>query len=598
MKKLKRDINLILWSMNLGFQTSPLFYTLIVFSNILNVVIPIIITFILAIIINILIHLLSIHSGFFSSQIIYLIALSILLRIIQNIITAKNYYFITRVRYAWDIIQVSKLLNKLSSLDLEHRENQDINLIITKLKEHINTSIRDTTIDIIPRTVSQIIGLLTIIGVFLVLNPILIFLIIIPVVINFFIDKKYGKDIYLLWYSKGEDKIHNLKARDTLQDVNTYKEAKIYNISEYIINKYKKGNENFQNTAIHKLKTRTNFFLLSYIIDGIIFGGIQIWIILQVLKGHVSVGLYSFYILNLNTVITTLGLLVYNISTLVSNIKYVSDYKEFLDIENKIEIPINPIKIKNEIPQIEFKNVSFRYPKSKNLILDNVSFKINKGDSIAIVGRNGAGKSTIIKLLARFYDATSGEILINNINIKNIDLKSYYKLWGVLFQEYYLFWFSIKENISLSNINNINNFNLIKKSSKDANIEHDIDKLNYKYDTLLDSDFEKGTNLSGGQKQKIAIARALFRNPKFIVLDEPTASLDALSEERIFKNIYKITENTTTLIISHRFSTIKNANKILVLDKGKIIEQGTHTELMHINGKYRKMFVSQANMYK
>ena len=595
---MKRNIKLILWSMKLGFQTSPLFYTLLIFSNILNIVIPIIITFILAILINILIHSLSVHSSILSSQIIYLIALSILLRIIQNVITATNYYFITRVRYSWDIIQVSKFLKKLSSLDLEHRENQDVNLIITKLKDQISSTIRTTVIDIIPRSISQIIGLLTIAGIFLALNPILILLIFIPVIIDFFIDKKYGKDLYVLWYSKGEDKIHNLKARYALEDINAYKESKIYNSFEYIINKYKKVNENFQKSAINKLKTRTKFFSLSFIIDGVIFGGIQIWIISQVLNRGISIGLYSFYVLNLNTVITTLGLLAYSISTLISDIRYVSDYKDFLDIENKIKYISNPVKIKNEIPQIEFRNVSFRYPKSKNLVLDNISFKIEKGSSIAIVGRNGAGKSTIIKLLARFYDVSEGEILINNVNIKNIDLKSYYKLWGVLFQEYYLFWFSINENIALSNIDNINNFNLIKKTATDSDIDNDINKLNYKYDTLLDADFEKGTNLSGGQKQKVAIARALFRNPKFILLDEPSSSLDALSEERVFRNIYKITKNTTTLIISHRFSTVKNANRILVLDKGRIIEEGSHKELMNIEGKYKKMFLSQANKYR
>ena len=597
MKNFKESISLVLWSIKLGFQTSPTFYTFLILSNILNVIIPVINTFILAVIINVLIHTLSIHSTIFPTEIIYLIVLAIILRVLLNISITLNYYFVTRVSYAWEIIQISKLLEKLSSLDLEHRENPEVNLLATKMKEHVNTSIRTNTTDTIPKMISQIGGLIVIGWIFLVLNPILILLLLIPVIMHFLINKKYGKGLYIIWASKGEAKIHSIKAREALQDVNVYKESKIYNIFEYVVNKYKKVNEDFQETAIHKLKSRTKFFSISYIIEGIIFGGIQIWIITRVIGGYISVGLYSFYILNLNTVITTIELLANNVSSLVISMNYIGDYKEFLDIPNKIEISKNPIVIKNEIPEIEFINVSFKYPKNQNLVLNNISFKINKGETLAIIGRNGVGKSTIIKLIARFYDVTSGTILINGVNIKEIDLKSYYKLWGVLFQEYYLFWFSIRENISLSSINDMNNLDLIKKSAKNADVNKDIEKLNNKYETLMDSDFEKGSNLSGGQKQKIAIARALFRNPKFIVLDEPTSSLDSLSDDKIFKNIYKITKDTTTIIVSHRFSTVKNADKILVIDKGKIIEQGTHHELMLNKNHYYKMYNAQSKHF-
>ena len=535
----RNKFNVVWWTFKLGFETSSLFYSLTIITNILNVVIPIITTLILAIIVNLLIHSLIIHSHILTLQIILLIILGLSLRVLQNIIYELNSYFVSRLNYKWEIVQVSKFLEKLSSLNLEHRENQDINLLSTKIRENMGNAIRYSVVVSIPSVVAQLFGLITIGGIFFVLDPIFILLIFIPIVINFLIDRKYGNEVYSLWFSKGEDKIISWKANLSLQDVGTYKESRIYNIFNYIITKYKDVNENFQKTAISKLKDKTKLLIFSYIIDGFIFGFIQIWIIEQTLYGYISIGLYSFYILNLSTIIDSLKTLSHHISLLLSDIKYIKDYKDFLDIPNIIQEKENSIKIGSSPPEIEFKNVSFKYPNTDKYILKNISFKINKGEKVAIVGKNGVGKSTLLKLLARFYDVNEGEILINGTNIKDINLQSYYDLWGVLFQEYSLFWFSIKENIALSNINDLNNDKSIKLAARKADIDSDIDKLPHQYQSLLHTDLQKGVNLSGGQKQKIGIARALFRNPKFIILDEPTSALDSLSEEKIFNNIYK-----------------------------------------------------------
>ncbi len=594
----KKKNNILWWSIKLGFETTPLFYSLLIITNILNIIIPILTTFILAIIVNLLIHALIIHSKVLTFQIIFLIILGLLLRVLQNIIYELNSYFISRINYKWEIVQVSKFLEKLSSLDLEHRENQDINLLSTKIRENMGNAIRYSIVVSLPSVLAQLIGLVTIGGIFFILDPIFILLILIPIIINFLIDRKYGNEVYSLWFSKGEDKIISWKANLSLQDVSTYKESKVYNIFNYIIDKYKNVNENFQKTAISKLKDRTKLLSFSYIIDGIIFGVIQIWIIQQTLIGSISIGLYSFYILNLSTIIDNLKTLGHHTSLLISDMKYIEDYRDFLEIPNLIQEKRDPILIDFSSPEIEFRNVSFKYPNTERYILKNISFKINKGEKVAIVGRNGVGKSTLIKLLARFYDVNRGEILINSINIQDIDLKSYYDLWGVLFQEYSLFWFSIRENIALSNIKDINNIELIKQAANKADIDNEIDKLPHQYQSLLHTDLQKGVNLSGGQKQKIGIARALFRNPKFIILDEPTSALDSLSEEKIFNNIYKNINNSTTLIVSHKFSTVKNADNIILMKDGKIDSMGNHEYLMKNNKFYNKMFMSQAKHYQ
>jgi len=328
------------------------------------------------------------------------------------------------------------------------------------------------------------------------------------------------------------------------------------------------------------------------------FGFIQYWLIKQVLAKAISVQGYSFYLQNVYLVAENLNSIQTDIVELIEFSRYVENLRIFFSLPEKIKKPKKPIKIPQEFPKIEFRNVSFKYPGSRNMVFENVSFVINPGEHVALVGENGAGKTTIIKLLARFYDVTSGEILINDVNIKKIDLESYYKLWGILFQEFAKYWLSVRENIGLGSVEDIKDKKLVKQAAKKAGADKMIDKLPMKYENPLSTNMKRGTDLSGGQWQKIGIARGLFSDPQLIVLDEPTSALDALAEDEVFEEIAKISSDTTMIIVSHRFSTVRNTDKILVLKSGKISEQGTHQKLMKNEKLYYKMFTSQAKGYK
>ena len=597
MFKFFNKINLFWWTIRLGFETSFVFYLLRNFISIIDELIPIAITFIISLIINSLIYSLAHHITILTDYILTLIILSIILRLVFNITSEINHYLIVKLNSEWDIIHGAKFLEKISSLDFQQREDQTISLLYHKVEVGIDKNIKTLVLNTIPDLILNLAGLLVIAGIFLTLNPVFIMLIIIPIIINFIIDKKYGNEMYNIWKTEGENKIHVSKSKYALQNLNSGKEAKIYNINKYLIEKYKYHNKVFQKEYLTKSRSKTKYLSLSYILDSIIFGIIQIWIILQVLNKYLSIGLYSFYIMNLNTIISNLSHIEYASSIIINDINYSQDYRDLLNIQTVIKVNKN-YKLKNESPSIEFKNVSFKYPKSHKYVLKNVSFKINKGESIAIVGVNAAGKSTIVKLLARFYDVTEGEILIDNYNIKDINLESYYRLWGSLFQEYSLFWFSIKENIAISNIKNINNINLMKSTTMKSTLDKDIKSLKYKYETFLDNEFYMGTNLSGGQKQKIAISRFLFKDSNLVILDEPTSAIDKLSEDKIFKEIYKYIKNKTTLIISHNFTIIKYIQKIIVLNHGEIVEQGYYEELMKNKGYYYKLYNTQAKYFK
>jgi len=250
-------------------------------------------------------------------------------------------------------------------------------------------------------------------------------------------------------------------------------------------------------------------------------------------------------------------------------------------------------------PTIEFQDVSFQYPNSKKWALKNISFILKPGDKVAFVGENGAGKTTIIRLLLRFYDPSEGKVLINGTNIQEIDLTSYYNHVGVLFQDFNDYPYSVRDNIALGRVESFDDEERVRRAARLANADDFIEQYPEKYDQLLEVGFKKGIEPSGGQWQRLALARALFRDAGILVLDEPTASVDAKSEYAIFKTLEEHSQGRTTIVISHRFSTVRTAKKIYVIDKGKFIESGTHQSLIEItNGLYKEMFEKQAAGYR
>lgn len=259
---------------------------------------------------------------------------------------------------------------------------------------------------------------------------------------------------------------------------------------------------------------------------------------------------------------------------------------EVLDKEPSIKDPVKPVELNEFNNQIEFRNVTFKYDDGDDLILDNVSFTAKKGEIIAFVGSSGAGKTTLVDLLARYYDPTDGKVLIDRIDIKDMTLFNLRKFLGIVTQETVLFNETVKNNIAYG----LTNFPLEKiiEVAKAANAHDFIMELPQKYDTVIG---ERGTKLSGGQRQRISIARALLKNPPIMILDEATSALDNESEILVQEAIERLMDNRTTFVIAHRLSTVRNANAIIVLEKGKIVQQGNHDELIRIeDGIYKRLY--------
>lgn len=590
---LKGNIKAFIWITRLSFSFNKFIYGLFIVSEVLSEIIPVLITFFAAQVIS------QLASGteFFSNEILFYLVSAFALTLLRNLLHQVIDYSIARFNYIWDIKAWELFLNKSASLDFQYLESPDFNIMQQKVREAVNW--RGTNVALYaPDLISSFLSLILISGILFSLNPIFVIAIVSLELVRFMLNRKFGKSLYSFWDSKGETKHHASYAQGAFENEDVVRESKIYGFAKVVIGRYKKELGDFYAVSTRNLNNRTIFRILMTLFDDILNLIIQVWLITKVFAKQIDIGGYSFYLANISTVAGSLNKLQTAFSWLSEQLPFISELRDYLELPDLIDKAPGAEKLFNVAPEIEFKNVTFKYPGTEKVILKDVSFKINAGDKVALVGENGAGKTTIIKLLARFYDVTSGEILINNVNIKKIDLASYYKLWGVLFQSFAKLWFSVRENIGIGNLEDIDNLDMIKQAAQKADADAYISKLPKQYETLLSRDFKGGVEPSGGQWQKIGIARAMFASPKLIVLDEPTSALDALAEAEVFANIHELSKESTIVMISHRFATVRNANMILVLKDGEILEQGNHEELLKNNQLYAKMFNEQAKGYK
>lgn len=308
----------------------------------------------------------------------------------------------------------------------------------------------------------------------------------------------------------------------------------------------------------------------------------------------ITIGDFSMCVSGSSTFYWSLYRIITGVQDISKRCSYAHKYIEFMDYPAAMEKGDKPVKDGEHV--IEFVNVGFKYPRSENYVLKNINIRIASGEHLSIVGMNGAGKTTFIKLLCRLYDVTEGEILIDGVNIKEYSEEEYRRLFAVVFQDFQLFAFSLRENIALNSEADDDRINEVLKQS---GLYDDAQKLEHGLDTTLFKSFdEKGTELSGGQKQKTAISRALYKNAPIVILDEPTAALDPVAEYDIYRQFNTLVGGKTAIYISHRLSSCKFCDKIAVFAEDTIKEYGTHDELADIpGGIYSEMFAAQAQYY-
>lgn len=377
-----------------------------------------------------------------------------------------------------------------------------------------------------------------------------------------------------------------------------YMELKLLNLSSPLTKKLRKTVKFVMDSHINlrkdreKWETLTDFPAIFYELAFSIFLAVKVFI------QEITVGSFELYVRAFRSVQENFSGLILSFIEIYENYLYVKDLVWFLELQSNMTEKSAQRIVLEKAPVIKFKDVRFRYKKGDKWTLKGVKCEIKPGEKIALVGENGAGKSTLIKLLARFYDPDQGSIVVGKQNLQKIAAKSWWKNLAILFQRFELYPFSVQESIGYGDIDSIKDLKSIKKAARKAGIHEFVKNLPLKYKNPLTAQFAKGVDPSIGQYQRFGIARMLFRkNAKIIILDEPTSNVDPEAEERIFKELKKVTKNKILIFVTQRFSTVRIADRIFVMHNGKITEKGTHKELMAKKGRYARLFNLQAQAY-
>ncbi|MDJ1173970.1 ABC transporter ATP-binding protein [Roseofilum capinflatum] len=319
----------------------------------------------------------------------------------------------------------------------------------------------------------------------------------------------------------------------------------------------------------------------------------------QTIQGQITLGSLVMYYQGFQRGQAFLGQLLSSFAGLYENSLFLSHLYEFLDLKPTIANPIYPQWVPQPIKQsLKFENVSFQYPHSSRPLLQNINLTIPAGETVALVGENGAGKTTLIKLLCRLYDPTYGRITIDGIDLREFNVVDWRRQISVVFQDYVRYSLTVRENIGLGNIAHMDNHPDIIEAAQKSGAEKAISRLPKGYDTMLGTQFEEGEELSIGEWQKVAIARAFLRHAQLLILDEPTSALDPEAEYEVFEKFRQLIEGKTAILISHRLSTVKMVDRIFVLANGRIVETGCHEELLHLGGTYARLFSIQSKYYQ
>ena len=375
------------------------------------------------------------------------------------------------------------------------------------------------------------------------------------------------------------------------------RELRLFGLGNYFIDLFKKSFLKQKEEEINIIRRRTIIELVSNLFKASALLITLLFIARLTISGKLTLGQMTMFLLAFRQGMIYIKDLFGSMAGLYEDSLFIGDTFEFLNLKENVTAAEPVIKPGSLKKKISAENLSFTYPGNNFSTINNVSFEIKKGEIIALVGPNGAGKSTLVRLLCRFYDPDSGNVKYDGQNIRNIDPEEYRKQFSVVFQDFMLYNLSAGENIRMGNIDEKNSEDKIKASAKTTGVHELIDHLPNGYETKIGNLFDDSRELSWGEWQKIALARALFRDAPVLILDEPSSALDADTEYDIFSRFREIVKGRTSVLISHRFTNVSLADRIIVLDKGAIAETGTHDELMKRHGIYFTMFTKQSSRF-
>ncbi|WP_048921455.1 ABC transporter ATP-binding protein [Rufibacter radiotolerans] len=428
--------------------------------------------------------------------------------------------------------------------------------------------------------------------------PWLLLLLLIAVLPAFLGESHFNERSYSLVHGWTPERRELDYLRQTGASDDTAKEVKIFGLSDFLTNRFRELSTKFYLDNKKLATRRAGWGSVFAALGSAGYYGAYVYLVLQTVKGQVSLGQLTFLAGSFMRLRGLLESVLNRFTSVAEGALYLQDFFDFFELQPRITrqstAPPFPRPIRHGFT---FENVGFQYRNSEKWAIRHLNFTLHAGEKLALVGENGAGKTTLVKLLSRLYDPTEGRILLDGIDLREYDPAELRREIGVIFQDFVRFQMTAGTNIAIGRIDQKENQPRIESSAQQSLADTVIDKLPEGYDQVIGRRFNKGVDLSGGEWQKIALGRAYMRDAQLLILDEPTAALDARAEHEVFQRFSELTKGKTAVLISHRFSTVRMADRILVIENGQFVEIGSHEELLAKGGRYAELFRLQAKGY-
>jgi ATP-binding cassette subfamily B protein len=576
------------------WESSPILTLLNILLRLYNSVVPFITLYIGKTIID---NLVLIHKepSLSIQPTIYLIIIEFVVMVLGNV--ADKQIILNNILLA-DIFTIKtniRIMEHSKQLDISFFEKVDNQNVVERTLAQATKG--PTLLNSMLDQVQQVLTIIfLVIGIFTLNGWYLVFLLI-PAFLSLRNENRFYEQKYSLMLGWTAEKRAINYYRSTLTSFHSLREVKVLNLYDFFIARFKMISELFFVANKKNAIKRALWSKIFVSLHSIAMYSIYLYLVIKTVKMELSIGDLTFLIGSFAATGRALQRIFEKTADINEESLNLSDFFAFFNLRGNGSASEVALQTVNTVQEIVFDNVSFRYSDTGNWVLRNVNFSVRTGEKCGLMGENGCGKTTIVKLLMRFREPTEGRILLNGIDINEYSLESYYKIIGVHYQDYCRYFLETSLNIGIGNIDEIEDLEKIKQAAVLSRADKIIVNLPNGYEQMLGNYFPKGVELSGGQWQKVALARIFMKNYQVLILDEPFSAMDFLSELSIFESIMKISENKMLFLISHKLSTLKKMDKIILLENGQTLEIGSHEELMKNRGKYYYLFNLQTQVY-
>ena len=565
-------------------------------SRIFSSLLPVLLLWITKLIIDGIVHAVSNHQAV-GPRFWWLVAAEFTLAVL-------NSFLVRTIDYS-DSLLADKYTRHVSIRVLEHASNLDLlayedPIFYDRLERaRVQATDRLVMIQAVGRLVQQAITTITLSVSIMFFSPWLMLLLIVGVVPAFMGESHFA----FLGYAKNFRQTPLHRQLDYLRVLGGSKEAakelKLFGLRKFLIERFTTLSDEIYAENIGLSRRKLIAGSLLSMVGTMGYYSAYVFVIWRTVNGGLSIGTLTFLAGAIQQASSNIQQIFSTIAAIGDQALFLTDLLAFFKMEPTIRSKPNALPAPRPIKQgVEFRNVSFSYPGNSRLILDHINFQLHPTERLALIGENGQGKTTIVKLITRLYDPTEGQILLDGVDLRDYDLEDLHREMGVIFQDFMRYEMTAAENIAVGRVEELKNPELLRIAAHKSMADATIERLPKGYDQMLGRRFEQGVDISGGEWQKVALARAYLRNAQILILDEPTAALDARSEFEVFQRFAELTAGKMALFISHRFSTVRSADRIIVLENGKIAEEGSHEQLSRLGGRYAEMFEMQASSYR